>query len=268
VFGNQQAQDEFARDHAAFIEGFPRFRDTVSATLELIDSRCLKVEDLIVLFLARMALEDFRQIVILCSNGEMTGGMKILRGMFERVTTAKYLQMHPEEVDAFINYGPEIMYKQAIAANLSEERLAEARAARDAVKTSNKVYSKRRGAQKNKHTWSKMDLVAMAKKVGLDIPLLYAYYIPMEESHATIGAVYRRMNGGKEAGGFVYDDTQDPQYHVLTLFTAHSLVWFVLQMLKDHFKLEEAVKERFGQGGEDFHQIWINSGQLDILKGS
>jgi hypothetical protein len=68
VFGNRQAQDDFNRDHAAFIEQIPCLIDTINVALELGHDRDLTWHDVAVLSLARMAFEDFRQILLLCSN--------------------------------------------------------------------------------------------------------------------------------------------------------------------------------------------------------
>jgi Family of unknown function (DUF5677) len=116
VFGNQQAQDEFNREHPAFIKRLPSLWDTINATLQHVGVRDMDRADIAVFSLARMALEDFRQILILCSNGEITGGMKILRGMFERTVTAGYLRKYPEEADALINFFPISRYKEAVVA--------------------------------------------------------------------------------------------------------------------------------------------------------
>ena len=58
----------------------------------------------VIFALGRLAVEDFAEFLLLCGNGHGVGGLKILRGMYERVVTALYLARHPEQVDAFLDY--------------------------------------------------------------------------------------------------------------------------------------------------------------------
>jgi hypothetical protein len=41
--------------------------------------------------------DDFGEVVMLTSHGLGSGGMKLLRGMFERAITAAYLIKNPEK---------------------------------------------------------------------------------------------------------------------------------------------------------------------------
>jgi Family of unknown function (DUF5677)/Crp-like helix-turn-helix domain len=204
VFGNQQAQDEFNRDHAAFIEHVPYLRDTINAALELSHDRDLTWHDVAVLSLARMAFEDFRQILLLCSNGETTGGMKILRGMFERVVTARYLDRHPKEADAFINYFPISRYKEANAARefLSEEKLKEIKAERDEVIGLYEIRERckdcNREEKRINHNWTRVDTPRMAELAGIKLPTVTGYYLPMQETHATLASIMRRLRPESE----------------------------------------------------------------------
>ena len=43
------------------------------------------------------------EIFLLCGNAEAYGAEKVLRPMFERVVTMKYLRAHPDEVDSYMN---------------------------------------------------------------------------------------------------------------------------------------------------------------------
>lgn len=58
--------------------------------------------DLVVFFLARIAAEDFSEIPILSGNGRGTGAYKVLRGMYERVVHAVYLDKNEEASRRFV----------------------------------------------------------------------------------------------------------------------------------------------------------------------
>ncbi len=75
------------------------------------------------------------EILLLCGNGYGVGAMKILRGMYERLVTGRYLDAHPEETDTFFDFYHVSQYKLAQAirdkfdeAALPDEKFEEARA--------------------------------------------------------------------------------------------------------------------------------------------
>lgn len=48
---------------------------------------------------------DGTSILLLGMNGYGFGAQKILRGMYERAVTAAFLHRHPDQVDAFLDFG-------------------------------------------------------------------------------------------------------------------------------------------------------------------
>jgi|GEM_PF-1193779 len=262
-FGDQVAQSEFNRNHGELIKRLPHLFDTITTTLGLVHSKTMTQPDVVVASLARMSLEDFRQILVLCSNGETTGGMKLLRGMFERVTTAKYIHKHPDEADAFIHFFPMSRYKEMNAAkqfHLSEETIARLKDDREAVKDRYIVDDcKKCGTKKLNHSWTKIDIATMAKMVSLDLSMVPGYYFPMQETHATMASIERRMKFDELTQRFTYDETEDPAEREITLSTTHYLALAAVETLRDRFKLEELMQDRFRQCLEDFNQVWLKS---------
>lgn len=63
-----------------------------------------KPVDRVIFYFGRLCVEDFVEILLLCGNGYGFGATKILRGMFERVITARYLQSNPQFADDFLDY--------------------------------------------------------------------------------------------------------------------------------------------------------------------
>jgi uncharacterized protein DUF5677 len=262
VFGDEQAQDTFNRDYAALIKQIPGLLDTVNATLGLIGGREMTNADMTVLSLARMAFEDFRQILLLCSNGETTGGMKILRGMFERVATARYLDRNPEQADAFINFFPISRYKEALAARdfLLEEMLKELKAERDKVIGQYEIEDcSKCKTKKINFTWTRVDLPRMAEMTGLKLSMFPGYYLPMQETHVTLASIMRRVNFNERAQSFTYDETSTPNESRMTLCTAHYFVLAAIECLRDRFKLGESIESRFSQSLQGFNQVWLPS---------
>jgi hypothetical protein len=93
----------FADRNPHFIASLPLLFDT----MESVFNRSVTLPSLadeIVYFLSKIAGEDFMEIFMLCGNGHGIGGLKILRGMYERVVTLAYIAKNPTEADAFWNY--------------------------------------------------------------------------------------------------------------------------------------------------------------------
>jgi Family of unknown function (DUF5677) len=224
VFGDPVAQEAFKQEHGELIKRLPRLYSVIQTTLSLVHKKLMINPDAIVMALSRMALEDFRQIMILCSNGETTGGMKILRGMFERTVTARYLNRNPEEVNAFINY------------EIDDCKKCE--------------------TTRTNHTWTRLSLVSMAEKVGLKVPMLEGYYFPMQETHATIASIERRIKFDEETQTLTYDEAEGLNDRISALRTTHYLTLHVLETLRDQFGLHEELNDQLSQCGEDFIEIW------------
>ncbi len=60
--------------------------------------------DRVVRSLGWQVVEDFREISALSEMCLGVGAMKLLRGQYERVVTASYLSLHPEEAQDFLHY--------------------------------------------------------------------------------------------------------------------------------------------------------------------
>jgi hypothetical protein len=111
AFGSNAAQTLFTERNTEFVVGLGHIRAACDAA-DIVGS--MSRNDIASYCLVRLVIEDFNEIVQLCANGSTTGGMKILRGMFERTVTACYMDKHPEEVEAFIEYFPVSRYKAAM----------------------------------------------------------------------------------------------------------------------------------------------------------
>ena len=62
--------------------------------------------DRVVFFLGRLCVEDFMGVLLLCGNGYGVGGLKLLRGLYERAVTAGYIAKNPNEAKIFFGISP------------------------------------------------------------------------------------------------------------------------------------------------------------------
>lgn len=260
-FIDQQAQADFNQKYPEFVKRLPTLLKLRDCILQLVHSKPdMPVLEVILIALVRMSIEDFRQILLLCANGETTGGMKILRGMFERIVTAKYLHATPDECDAFINYAPISKYKEAMIAKdfgLADEILRALEEEKNAVKSRYMIEScKQCKTTRLNHSWTKIDLPTMAQKAGLKLPMLVGYYFPMQETHATFASIERRVAVDTETQTFTYKGSIDPDETQNTLITSHYLILHSIDILREQFALQESTKGLFEQCLEDYKQIW------------
>lgn len=260
VFGDPQAQTSFNREYGEFLSRLPFLYKTINTAISKLPINPSHPE-VTVMALSRMVFEDFRQILLLCSNGETAGGMKVLRGMFERAVTAKYLQQHPVEVDDFINFNAVSRYKEANEANriskLSEETMNRYAEERKAVKDRYMVDDcKKCGTKKLNHTWTKKSLVEIAKEAGFKFVMLESYYFAMQETHSTWASIERRIKFHEDIQKFEYDDTEKPTERTAALLNAHYLTLHAIEALQNQFRLE-AINEMYEQCLTDFKEIWF-----------
>ncbi len=208
--GDEKAQQSFADKHRGFLISL----DSLKIAFESFSSHLAgKEDDLIgrsLFYLAYLAWEDFNEILVLSANGLTTGAQKILRGMFERTVTTNYLQKHPNEIELFWNYY--WIDQNKLAADLErefpdvfpKENLDEIKAKYDEVKELYQVpvckVCKLPDCEECKktrvnHTWSKKDIISMAKEVGVPTHIIKgAYYLPLNEAHPKVGAIIVRID--------------------------------------------------------------------------
>lgn len=103
VFGYPEEWRAFTTRHPEFLKRFPNLQKALdTAFMRTWQSSTLL--DRTVYFLGRLALEEFMEILLLCANGYGIGAQKLVRGMYERAVTARYLREQPDEVDNFLAF--------------------------------------------------------------------------------------------------------------------------------------------------------------------
>lgn len=116
--------------------------------------------------LGRHVPEDFNEIFILVAKGYGIGSLKLLRPMYERVVTMLYLMRNPEKAEDFIDW--HLIDKQKMLNLLKAEgdeptnylTLEEA----EQIKAD---YERvKHWFPKKQHSWTKLDLRSMARKVA------------------------------------------------------------------------------------------------------
>jgi len=222
-------------------------------------------EDRVIFTMGRLCAEDFWEIALLCANGYGFGALKLLRSLYELAVTMAYLCDNPSEVDAFLNYhwiaqhrllealknsfGPGVLPEQVI--EQAEQEYAKHK--EDYVVTVCSECDKKRV----NHTWSKLDMVSMAKKTILGALIVPGYYEPMMHAHSTVNAIITRLEEINGSIGFNPDS--QPKEADRALMTAHNVILGVLDLQKSFFGLS-VLNEALQTCCQDFLDIWKGRG--------
>jgi hypothetical protein len=261
-FGNSAEWRDFTKRHAVFQD---RFRNLQSA-LDIAFVRVIEksdVTDRMVFFSGRLCAEDFMEILLLCGNGYGVASLKIVRGMYERAVTARYLHLHPEETRNFLDFH---WVQQHKLANAIRRTFVDPVLSEDAIKTVESNYIRVRDQfvvtvckeckrQDVNYTWSKLDFVSMANAVGsLGSLIVPAYYLPTRQAHSTMGAILSRLKHGEDE---LMEFDEGPQRETAdeALITAHNILLNILDLQKEHFALE-SLNETLQTCFRDFMETW------------
>lgn len=256
--GNPEQWQSFAERNPVFVESKQRIEQACDTILNrtLPDSTLL---DKAVFFAGHRIADDFMEVVVLAANGEGRGAQKLLRPMFEQLVTVKYLIKHPELIDQYMNYFRVDRRRLAKVVEstlgpdaLGAEKMAEVEAEFQKIKSQYQVADCNKcGTVRLAHAWTQVDLVTMAKEVGVDVYLVSAYYLPLEQSHPKVGGMPSRIVE-TESGGIAAAPRLAPDLADESLMIAHALLVLSLGAQVEHFHLDsgplvEELDKAFGQ---------------------
>ena len=269
--GNQKEWDDFENRHRLFFERFADLREAQSLafTRTLISS---SPRDLVIFSLGRLAVEDFQEILLLAGNGCGMGALKVLRGMYERVVTARYLHTAEDsEVENFLDYYWVQKNKNAIELNQTygEDVLTQHGRSEEAQNLKNQYNNvrekflvtdcKKCGTKRLNYSWSKLSLIAMADRIGEGIRnLAYeAYYLPLQQAHSTIASIHTRFKI-EENDSITFKEGPHRTESDDALRISHFLLLNVLALQKEYFHLDE-MKEPLDRSWSSYNEIWTKS---------
>ena len=226
------------------------------------DVETSEAADRVVFALGRLAVEDFMEILLLCGNGYGVGGMKLLRGLYEKAVTLGYISKNPDKAEQFLEYhyihrGKHFNHaKMVFAMNelLSSSQIEEIESAYEKTKQKyQEVLCKKCGTIRTRLSWSELDLLSMARKAGLDKSYLQCYYDPTLQAHTTFSSLASRLKV-KANGQVSFDEGAQHDKAGMALTGAHQLILYVLDIENGYFKmgLEDEIQERFA----DFMYVW------------
>jgi uncharacterized protein DUF5677 len=238
----------FIREHSTFTSVYEKaFRLVPKLVLETTPSESDQA-GFVILELMLASLPDFDDIMTLSSHDAHWGALKLLRCLFERVVTLKYLAQNPQEAKAFVEFDA-LDWKSILEgiddkwglrmSEQSQKNLDEAAA--KARKTFKQEPCRECGLRK-RTTWTPYSAHELAKRTGLGYMFLHAYVMPSKFIHAT------------------YFGTQSiPRENtpmVNTIKNTHALLAETITTHQRYFNGTHFESERMLEVVSDFLQVW------------
>ncbi|MBU1052761.1 MAG: hypothetical protein KKC46_02895 [Proteobacteria bacterium] len=261
TIGFQKEWQDFFDKHPLWPEKYKLLTSTLSKIFNR-EITTVSFADSIVFHLGRLCVEDFNEIFLLCGNGYGIGSLKILRGLYERVVTLGYISDNPTQAESFLEYHHIHKGKMLIHAKefFDLEKIIDAKEL-ETAKNNYKTYKdkfqeidcKRCKTKRTMFSWSKLDTLAMAQKIGLDGLYFPGFFYPTLQTHTTPTSLISRMKV-KENGNISFDGSAQHEWASKSLITAHNLIIYVLTFQNTYFKLniDSEIEER----KNDFQEMW------------
>ena len=268
IFGYAEEGKAFLEKYSVFLEKLPKLTDTMNKVFgRAFDFR--GPADGVVYYLGKLCAEDFCEMLLLCQNGYGIGGLKLLRGFYERVVTMAYISKNPSEAEAFIGYDRVHVHKAIDHARNAGFEITKYISQSEIEKQERHFEAVKGNYQQNdckickttrlQPSWSRLDIASMAKKVGHDLERFYwtSYYEPILHIHATFSSIKKRLVIKDDGnGGEIFDESAQREMVAITLQQAHGLMLYILAVQNEFFelKLDEELKDRL----DDSTICWEN----------
>jgi uncharacterized protein DUF5677 len=249
-YGYREEWTAFATRNAEFTRRFVNLEKAIDTAFTRVHQTSTLLERT-VYFLGRLAVEEFMEILLLCANGYGIGAQKLVRGMYERAVTARYLYKYSDEVRNYLDFNRVTDHKFLLAFQstmghdvFSQEQAEKIERDFMAVKSQFMVSDcKTCKTTRLNHTWSKVDIVSMARMSDENLWsfMVPAYYVPTREFHSTMGAIFSRLDpeAVEKDEGLLFDGAAQRDRADQSIITAHNLLLNVLDLQRECFHIQE-----------------------------
>ena len=223
--------------------------------------------DRVVFYLGRLCVEDFNEILLLCGNGCGIGGLKILRGLYERCVTMGYIAKHDNDASKFLDYhwihqgkllnhlGNTFDIKRLFPEKEIERILEKYNDAKSAYE---ECICKNCNTKRVRFSWSSLDLLSMAREARLDQLYVQCYYEPTLQAHSTVSSLITRMKFVKK-GHISFDEGPQRDKATIALSAAHRLTLYVIDIQNSYFRLR--LNTLLKECESDFCDVWKTIGK-------
>lgn len=258
--GSADKRRDFTLRHSKFFERGASLRAATSAAFDRRLPENATELNKVVFYMGIRAVADFGSILVLAANGLGLSATALLRGLYERVVTATYLQLNPELVGSFIDFSPIQTYRTLTRLGRSynvddreRQKVDEVRQYRDDVAEQFRREPCSTCKKSPMPNWTTVDFVTMAQSIeSLSGVLASAYDMPLARAHATPVSIASMLKV-EDDGLVVRDDFSDEADRAFQL--AHMLLLRALDLQVKHFA-DASVEAVVEKAAEDYLEIW------------
>jgi hypothetical protein len=190
--------DQTADDWANFTRATPAFLDAFHAAFRTIPQFLMDTTlgdddygGMLVCELMLASVTDLDDIMLLCCKDRHWGALKLLRGLFERTVTLKYLAQNPAEVQAFLAFDA-VDWKTVLdgierrfGIKAEPETLRNIHAAAKDVRDKFRQEPCDKCGMRKQTSWTPRSSLELAQKVGLEHLHFEAFVLPSKFIHPT-----------------------------------------------------------------------------------
>ena len=253
--------EAFFERHPKWVEKFKLLHTTLTKIF-IRECEMNNPADKVVFFLGRLCVEDFNEIFLLCGNGYGIGGLKILRGLYERTVTMGYIAKNPDKAEDFLSFHH--IHKKKLLHHAETLFDINEYPGPDEIKITEENYLKVKDkyteiickkCQKKKTmlSWTKLGIPEMAKKVDLGPLILPGYIYPTLHSHSTPLSIMERLIEWPD-GPPTFDESAQRGWSSRALIAAHNVIIRLLMIQNTYFEL--TLDDEIGERKKDFEEIW------------
>jgi len=272
-FGNDDAIKQFERTYGNFLskaaDKYGPLGNCIQATFQEVKFHHRPL-DPVISCLGRVAVDRFFEVCLLCANGYGFGAQMPLRSMYEITVTAFHLHLNQSEIADFVDYHwiqDRKLYLSIVELLSDAESLhlphfeghlakAEKKSKELSERFEISACKCKCGCKRLRHSWSKLDFTAMAKKIPALAPLYYsAYAKPLLQTHVTPRGLASNFSETKD-GDIDFSYQQQENDISTVLVTAHNLILQSLGLQIDHFDQPDEVRLLLQGCLDDFSEVW------------
>ncbi len=245
-FGEPKEREKFIVEHERFFERIGSLVKALNIAAIKVNANLSNAE-VVIDTLCKLCVENFNEILLLSANGFGNGAITLLRSMFEKLVTARYLELHPNEVDKFFDYHAVKLHK------LRQDNALKEFDPDGSILNQFKVVRKKGGRKRLQSSWTNNDLVKMAEEVGLGEFVKWAYHVPLEFAHPSVTAIVSFL---EETDGqlTIKENEPRPQLAEDALMLAQAFLLEILRLQVAHYKVKD--NPLFQQCIDDYAYIW------------
>lgn len=261
ICGFEEEWQDFRKRNDTFFQRFPNLVEALNAAFFL-PTNFTDRDDMFVFTYGRVCVEDFFEILLLCGNAYGYAAEKLIRGLYERAVTLRYLNEHPKEIDDFMDFHLVSRRKLMLACRetMGSDMFPDAE-----VESIENEYQQIKnkfevtaceacGTKRPGHHWSKLDFVSMAKKTNLGQLIVPGYYLPLAQAHATPSSLFSRLMTN-EAGALSFNTELQRRPADKALRCSFVIMLNVLRVQLDRFN-PPGLKEKIDRCDQDYFEIY------------